>query len=58
MEISIRSWGKGMFKLPHGIRIVIRAATYGPWTPIRSMVYKFTPEGKKLLEIAVGDVPG
>jgi streptogramin lyase len=52
----IRSWGKGMFKIPHGIRI---DPAGNVWTvdANTSMVYKFTPEGKKLLEIAVGDVP-
>lgn len=52
----IRSWGKGMFKIPHGIRI---DPDGNVWTldANTSMVYKFTPEGKKLLEISVGDVP-
>jgi len=52
----IRSWGKGMFTIPHGIRIDPGGNV---WTvdAHTSMVYKFTPEGKKLLEIAVGDVP-
>lgn len=52
----IRSWGKGMFKTPHGIRV---DPAGNVWTvdAKTSMVYKFTPEGKKLLEISVGDVP-
>src|SRR5262245_56393172 len=52
----IRSWGKGMYKIPHGIRI---DSAGNVWTldANTSMVYKFTPEGKKLLEISVGDVP-
>ena len=52
----IRSWGKGMFKIPHGIRI---DPAGNVWTldANTSMVFKFTPEGKKLLEISVGDVP-
>ena len=52
----IRSWGKGMFKIPHGIRI---DPAGNVWTldANTSMIYKFTPEGKKLLEIAVGDIP-
>lgn len=52
----IRSWGKGMFKIPHGIRI---DPAGNVWTvdSNTSMVYKFTADGKKLLEIAVGDVP-
>lgn len=52
----IRSWGKGMFKTPHGIRV---DPAGNVWTvdAKTSMVYKFTPEGKTLLEISVGDVP-
>jgi DNA-binding beta-propeller fold protein YncE len=52
----IRSWGKGMFRIPHGIRI---DPAGNVWTldANTSMVYKFTPEGKKLLEISVGGVP-
>jgi len=52
----LRSWGKGMFKIPHGIRI---DPSGNVWTvdANTSMVYKFTPEGEKLLEISVGDVP-
>ena len=45
-----------MFKIPHGIRVDLAGNV---WTldAHTSMVYKFTPEGKKLLEISVGDVP-
>ena len=52
----VRSWGKGMFTLPHAIRIDPEGNV---WTTdaATSVVYKFTPEGKKLLEIAVGGVP-
>src|SRR5262245_862688 len=52
----IRSWGKGMYKIPHGIRI---DSAGNVWTldANTSMVYKFTPDGKKLLEISVGEVP-
>jgi DNA-binding beta-propeller fold protein YncE len=52
----LRSWGKGMFKVPHGIRIDPNGDV---WTvdAHTSMVYKFTPEGKQLLEINVGDIP-
>lgn len=52
----LRSWGKGMFKIPHSIRI-------GPdgniWTvdAASSQVFKFTPKGEKLMEIAVGGQP-
>jgi DNA-binding beta-propeller fold protein YncE len=52
----LRSWGQGMFKLPHGIRIDPGGNV---WTvdANTSMVYQFTPEGKQLLAISVGDVP-
>ena len=52
----IRSFGKGMFTIPHGIRI---DPAGNVWTldAHTSMIYKFTPEGTKLLEIGVGDVP-
>ena len=52
----LRSWGKGMFKIPHGIRID-RAGNVWTVDAHTSMVYKFTPEGKKILEINVGGVP-
>jgi DNA-binding beta-propeller fold protein YncE len=52
----IRSWGKGMFKIPHGIRI---DPAGNIWTvdANTSMVYKFSPQGQKLLQISVGEVP-
>jgi len=52
----LRSWGKGMFTIPHGIRI---DPDGNVWTldAHTSMVFKFTPEGKKLLEVAAGDIP-
>jgi DNA-binding beta-propeller fold protein YncE len=52
----LRSWGKGLFKIPHGIRL---DPDGNIWTvdANTSMVYKFTPEGQQLLEINVGDVP-
>jgi DNA-binding beta-propeller fold protein YncE len=52
----LRSWGKGMFKIPHGIRIDPGGNV---WTvdANTSMVYQFTPEGQLLLAISVGDVP-
>jgi DNA-binding beta-propeller fold protein YncE len=45
-----------MFKIPHGIRV---DPADNVWTvdAHTSIVYKFTPRGKKLLEIRVGDVP-
>jgi DNA-binding beta-propeller fold protein YncE len=52
----LRSWGQGMFKIPHGIRL---DPDGNVWTvdANTSMVYKFTPEGQQLLEVSVGDVP-
>jgi DNA-binding beta-propeller fold protein YncE len=52
----LRSWGKGMFKIPHGIRL---DPDGNVWTvdANTSMVYQFTPEGEQLLAISVGDVP-
>jgi DNA-binding beta-propeller fold protein YncE len=49
----LRSWGKGMYK---GIRI---DADGNIWTldANLSKVYKFTPEGKQLLEIDVWGIP-
>jgi DNA-binding beta-propeller fold protein YncE len=52
----VRSWGKGMYSTPHAIRIDPQGHI---WTTdaASSMVYEFTPEGKKLLEISVGGLP-
>ena len=52
----LRSWGKGLYKIPHSIRI---DPAGNVWTAdaASSMVLKFTPEGKKLLEISVGGQP-
>ncbi len=52
----IRSWGKGMYKIPHSIRIDPQGNV---WTvdSSSSMVLKFTPRGEKLMEIAVGEQP-
>src|SRR3954470_22011835 len=52
----VRSWGKGMYKTPHAIRIDPKGNV---WTTdaASSMVYKFSPEGKKLMEIEVGGQP-
>jgi DNA-binding beta-propeller fold protein YncE len=52
----LRSWGKGMFKIPHGIRL---DPAGNVWTvdANTSRVFKFTPQGRKLLEISVGDIP-
>lgn len=52
----IRSWGKGMYKIPHSIRI---DSDGNIWTvdSSSSTVLKFTPEGRKLMEIPVGEQP-
>jgi DNA-binding beta-propeller fold protein YncE len=52
----LRSWGKGLFKIPHSIRVDPEGNI---WTvdAASSMIYRFTPEGKKLLEISVGEQP-
>jgi hypothetical protein len=50
----LRSWGKGLYKIPHSIRI---DPAGNVWTvdAASSIVLKFTPEGRKLLEILVGE---
>ena len=52
----VRSWGYGMYTTPHAIRIDPQSNV---WTTdaASSMVYKFSPEGKKLMEIEVGGQP-
>ena len=52
----VRSWGKGLFKIPHSIRIDPQGSI---WTVDSgsSMVLKFTPQGEKLMEISVGEQP-
>ena len=52
----LRSWGKGMFTTPHAIRLDRQGNV---WTTdaASSMVYKFSPEGKTLLQIEVGGQP-
>jgi DNA-binding beta-propeller fold protein YncE len=52
----VRSWGKGLFNMPHGIR-VDPAGNVWALDAHTSLVYKFTPLGKKLLTINMGDVP-
>ena len=52
----VRSWGRGLYKIPHSIRI---DGDGNVWTVDAgsSMVYKFSPDGKQLLEINVGGLP-
>lgn len=51
----LRSWGKGMYTVPHSIRI---DPAGNIWTVDAgsSVLLKFSPEGKKLQEISVGEV--
>jgi len=52
----VRSWGKGMFTMPHAIRIDPMGNV---WTTdaASSMVYEFSADGKKLMEINIGGQP-
>lgn len=52
----LRSWGRGLFKIPHSIRI---DGDGNVWTTdaATSVIYKFTPSGELLLKIEVGDLP-
>lgn len=52
----VRSWGKGMFKIPHSIKV---DAQGNVWTTDAgtSEVIKFSPEGKKLMSFVVEDLP-
>jgi DNA-binding beta-propeller fold protein YncE len=52
---TLRSWGKGMFTVPHSVRI---DADGNVWTVDAgsSVILKFTPQGKKLQEISVGEI--
>jgi len=52
----LRSWGRGLYKIPHSIRI---DSDGNVWTVDAgsSMVYKFSADGKQRLEINVGGLP-
>jgi hypothetical protein len=52
----LRSWGKGMFKIPHSIKV---DPDGNVWTTDAGdgLVMKFTAGGKKLQEIALRDAP-
>jgi DNA-binding beta-propeller fold protein YncE len=52
----LRSWGKGLYVMPHAIRVDPQGNV---WTvdAASSHVIKFTPEGKVLLDIVVGGQP-
>jgi len=51
----LRSWGQGMFTVPHSVRV---DAAGNVWTVDAgsSVILKFTPQGKKLQEISVGEM--
>ncbi len=52
----LRSWGKGLYKIPHSIRV---DPAGNIWTvdAQSSAVIQFTPEGKELMRIEVGGQP-
>jgi len=52
----LRSWGEGLYAIPHSIRV---DPAGNVWTVDSgsSQVYKFSPEGKQLLHIDVGEMP-
>ena len=52
----VRSWGAGLYVMPHAIRIDPQGNV---WTTdaASSRVIKFSPEGRMLMEIAVGGQP-
>jgi len=52
----LRSWGKGLYVMPHAIRVDLQGNV---WTAdaASSHVIKFSPEGKVLLDIVVGGQP-
>ena len=52
----VRSWGKGLYTTPHALRV---DPPGNIWTTDAktSMVYKFAPDGRMLLEISVGGQP-
>ncbi|HEY7336100.1 MAG TPA: peptidyl-alpha-hydroxyglycine alpha-amidating lyase family protein [Bryobacteraceae bacterium] len=51
----LRSWGKGMFTVPHSVRV---DPDGNIWTVDAgsSVLLKFSPEGKRLQEISVGEI--
>lgn len=52
----LRSWGRGLYKIPHSVRV---DPDGNVWTVDSgsSVVLKFTPQGKQLLRIDVGELP-
>lgn len=52
---TLRSWGKGMFTVPHSVRID-RDGNLWTVDAGSSTILKFTPQGKKLQQIDVGEM--
>jgi DNA-binding beta-propeller fold protein YncE len=52
----LRSWGNGLFKIPHTIR-VDKAGHIWTVDAGNSMVYEFSVTGQKLMEISIGEQP-
>jgi WD40 repeat protein len=52
----VASWGKGMYVIPHGIRV---DPDGNVWTldANTSKVFKYSPDGKQLMVIEVGEIP-
>lgn len=52
----LREWGKGLYQIPHSIRI---APDGNIWTvdAASSRIIKYTPQGQKLLDFTVGEQP-
>jgi DNA-binding beta-propeller fold protein YncE len=52
----VRSWGRGLYTIPHSVRV---DPDGNVWTVDAgsSVILKFTPEGKQLLRIDVGELP-
>jgi DNA-binding beta-propeller fold protein YncE len=52
---TLRSWGKGMFTVPHSVHV---DPDGNIWTVDAgsSTILKFTPQGKKVQEISVGEI--
>jgi DNA-binding beta-propeller fold protein YncE len=52
----LRSWGRGLYTIPHSVRIDPQGNV---WTVDAgsSVVLQFTPQGKQLLRIDVGEMP-
>lgn len=52
----LREWGKGLYQIPHSIRI---APDGNIWTvdSANSRVIKYSPQGVKLLDFQIGELP-